>query len=138
MHCLKQRERSFLTSIPVRFLLLFSCINAHYFSNKVDHFYFIKFVLYLLCEKLGLSCCIRKEVHNSRTAGPRFFGHRSDRFRPEFFSLIFDTFRVHDQIKDQDSSYLLVTLRKKVNKKLFFVVFSHIVLFRFKADYNRI
>ncbi len=52
------------------------------------------------------------------------------------FSLILGTFCVHDQIKDQDFSYLLVTLRKKVNIKLFLVVFSHIVLFRFEAKYK--
>jgi len=59
-----------------------------------------------------------------------------DRSRPEFFSLIFGIFCVHDQIEDQDFSYLLVALRKKVNIKLFFVVFCYIVLLRFEAKYK--
>jgi len=49
---------------------------------------------------------------------------------------MFGTFCVHDQIKDQDFSYLLVTLRKKVNINLFLVVFPRIFLFRFEAKYK--
>jgi hypothetical protein len=58
-------------------------------------------------------------------------------FRPEsFFSLIFDTFSVQNQIKGQDFSYLWVTLGKEINIKLFLVVSLHIVLFRFEAKYK--
>jgi hypothetical protein len=53
-----------------------------------------------------------------------------------FVSVIFDSFCVHDEIKDRDFSYLLVTLRKKVNIKLCLAVFSHIVLFRFEAKHK--
>ncbi len=40
---------------------------------------------------------------------------------------------MHDRIKDQNFRYLSVTLRKKVNMKLFLVISPHIVLFRFEA-----
>jgi 3-deoxy-D-arabino-heptulosonate 7-phosphate (DAHP) synthase len=51
-------------------------------------------------------------------------------------AIIFGTFCVHDYINDQDFTYLLVTLRKKVNRKLFLVVFCYIIIFRFEAKYK--
>jgi hypothetical protein len=50
--------------------------------------------------------------------------------------LIFGTFCVHYRIKDQDFSYLLVFLTKKVNIKLVLIVFLHILLFKFEAKYK--
>ena len=50
-----------------------------------------------------------------------------------FFSPVFGTFCVHDQIKYQDFSYLSVTFKKKVNTKLFLIVFHYIVVFRFEV-----
>ena len=55
---------------------------------------------------------------------------------PRIFSLIFSTFCVYDQTKNRDFSDLLVTERKKVNIKLFLVVFHHIVLFKFEVKYR--
>jgi hypothetical protein len=52
------------------------------------------------------------------------------------FSLIFDTFSVQNQIKDQGFSYLLVTLGEKIIIKLFLVVSPHIVLCRFETKYK--
>ncbi len=49
---------------------------------------------------------------------------------------MFGNFCVHAQIKNQDFSYLLFTIGKKLNTKLSRVGFPHIVLFRFKAEYK--
>ncbi len=53
-----------------------------------------------------------------------------------FFPLLFGIFYIHDQVKDQDFNYLLVALKRKVNIKLFLVVFPHIVLFKFEVKYK--
>jgi hypothetical protein len=55
---------------------------------------------------------------------------------PSFFPLLFGIFYIHDQVKDRDFNYLLVALRRKVNIKLFLVVFPHIVLFKFEVKYK--
>jgi hypothetical protein len=43
------------------------------------------------------------------------------RIRPELFPTNICQFCVHDQIKNQDFSYLLVSFRKKVNISYFFL-----------------
>jgi hypothetical protein len=45
-------------------------------------------------------------------------------------------FLLHGWLKDQDFSYLLAVLWKKVNIKLFPVIVHHIVLFRLEAKYK--
>jgi hypothetical protein len=45
-----------------------------------------------------------------------------------FFSRIFDIFSVQNYVKDQDFSYLLVTLGQNVNIQVFLGVSSYIVL----------
>jgi hypothetical protein len=54
---------------------------------------------------------------------------------PSFFSLIFCTFYILDQIKAQNFSYFLVT-QEKININLFLVVFPYLVQFRFAAKYK--
>ena len=65
-----------------------------------------------------------------KTCRTTFLNSNSDESKPEVFSLIYDTFCAHDQMKDRAFSYLMVNLSKKINLMLFPVVF------RFEANYK--
>jgi len=43
----------------------------------------------------------------------KFWARTESGLDPSLFSLIFDTFSVQNQIKDQDFIYVLITLQKK-------------------------
>ncbi len=73
---------------------------------------------------------VRAKVMSGRTLrGHVFLDLGPVRSRLEsFFSRIFDIFSVQNYVKDQDFSYLLVTLGQNVNIQVFLGVSSYIVL----------
>ncbi len=108
-----QKQNLFLASVPIK-----SKIRS---QDQIPHVYFK-----------------RKDISNRDVWDQVFYCQTRSLGSCEFiFSpLISGTFWLLDQIKDQDFSNLLVTFRRTVNMKLFFVVFPHIVLFRFEAKYK--
>jgi len=86
-------------------------------------------IFFWTCTRQKLTFWIR--IHSRQKI--KFWARTRPVLDPSLFSLIFDSFSVQNQRKDQYFSYSLIILRKKINMKLFLVVSPYIVLFRFEA-----